>query len=336
MRVLLDSGADINLRSKHGGSTPLHTATAAKKVGAVSFLLRHGAEVNRQDAKRNTALHVAANNGSAPIATLLCEANADMSSRNLDGNTPLEAAIRRGHPNMVKYLLEKLSASRLNPVFDYSLLETAVKSEHREIVRLVLDFFPSSDVVNSMHETGVWRKSQAIFAAAYAGKQEILQLLVTNGFNVDDRNELGETPLQATASSGNVHAVRFLLESGADINLSSARGTALCYAASADNAEMVSYLLTKGAVVDLNSMRAAADKPKILGLLQWRNQESSGSNAQGVEKGMSYKSNSVAHLSAYGSSDIIIVALSEALVVFLKHLKSFWQTGLKFLPGIFR
>jgi ankyrin repeat protein len=277
MRILIDSGADVNLRSQHEGSTPLHTATAAKKIGAVNFLLRHGADVEGQDKERNTALHVAAANGFLPITKILRAAKADISVQNLDGETPLDVAVRCGHVSMVRYLLEESLASNLNPLFSSSLLETAIKSEHQEIVKLVLGSFPRSEL-----GTSGWRKSQAIFAAACAGKKEVLHLLTSNGFDVDEKNELNETPLQTAASSGNVHAVQLLLASGASIDLASARGTALCYAASAGDAEIVSYLLSKGAVVDLNTMRAAADKPTILSLLQWRDPERSGSAEKGT------------------------------------------------------
>lgn len=277
MRILVDSGADVNLLSQDEGSTPLHTATAAKKIGAVNFLLKEGADVHK-DRDGNTALHVAAANGFLPITKILRAAKADIFSRNLEAETPLDVAVRYGHVDMVRYLLDESLTSNLNPLFSSSLLETAIKNEHREIVKLVLD-----TLARSNRETSAWRKSQVIFAAASAGKKDILHLLTSNGFNVDEENELNETPLQIAASMGNVHAVRILLDAGANINLATARGTALCYAASAGDAEIVSYLLTKGASVDLNTMRAAADKPTILSLLQWQDP----ARSEGAEKGTS-------------------------------------------------
>lgn len=277
MRILVDSGADVNLLSQDEGSTPLHTATAAKKIGAVDFLLKEGADVHK-DRDGNTALHVAAGNGFLPITKILRAAKADIFSQNLEAETPLDVAVRYGHVDTVRYLLDESLASNLNPLFSSSLLETAIKNGHREIVKLVLD-----TLARSNRETSAWRKSQAIFAAASAGKKDILHLLTSNGFSVDEENELNETPLQTAASIGNVHAVRLLLDAGANIDLATARGTALCYAASAGDAEIVSYLLTKGASVDLNTTRAAADKPTILSLLQWRDL----ARSEGAEKGTS-------------------------------------------------
>lgn len=275
MRILIDSAADVNLRSMDEGSTPLHTATAAKRIGAVNFLLKEGADLHK-DRDGNTALHVAATSGFLPVTKILRAAKADIFSRNLNGETPLDSAVRCGHLDMVRYLLDESLASNLNPLFSSSLLETAIKNEHREIVKIVLD-----TLARSNRETSAWRKSQAIFAAASAGKKEILHLLTSNGFNIDEENELNETPLQTAASMGNVHAVRLLLDAGANLDLATARGTALCYAASAGDAEIVSYLLTKGASVDLNTMRAAADKPIIFSMLQWRDP----ARPEDVEKG---------------------------------------------------
>lgn len=266
MRILIDSGADVNLRSQDEGSTALHTASMAKRIDAVNYLLRVGVDIEGQDRDQNTALHITASNGFLPITKILRAAKANIFSRNHHGETPLYVAIRCGHVETVNYLLEESLASNLQPLFGFSLLDAAIKSEHREIVELVLEWLAKSEP-----ETSEWRKSQAIFVSASTGKKEVLNLLLSNGLDVDGKNELNETPLQRAASSGDVHAVRLLLESGASIDLSGSKGTALCYAVSAGDAAIVSYLLSKGATVDLNAMRAAADKPTILSLLQWRN-----------------------------------------------------------------
>jgi ankyrin repeat protein len=75
--------------------TPLHTAiTNISRVDAVltetmSFLLKHGADVNSRDDDLSTPLHLAALSDEFEAAQFLLEHGADIDARNSEGKTPL-------------------------------------------------------------------------------------------------------------------------------------------------------------------------------------------------------------------------------------------------------
>ncbi|CAE8605668.1 unnamed protein product, partial [Polarella glacialis] len=70
-------------------ATPLRFATQAHHVRLVELLLKAGANVNLQDAKGVTVLHVAVFEGHPQIVKLLLDADADTNIKDRHGQTPL-------------------------------------------------------------------------------------------------------------------------------------------------------------------------------------------------------------------------------------------------------
>jgi ankyrin repeat protein len=60
-RLLLEHGADPNLRNK-GGSTPLHDAASFDRLDAVKALVQHGADISLKNREGFTTLQLAARN----------------------------------------------------------------------------------------------------------------------------------------------------------------------------------------------------------------------------------------------------------------------------------
>ena len=158
-------------------------------IGAVQFLLAHGADV---DAKRDdlwTPLHLAFHVGKLEAARMLLEHHAYVNARNDDGQTPL-------------HLL-----SRWEPRQDED---------------------DGSDVANRLLECGANVNEEdndnatPLHLASYFKRLEIVRVLLDNGASIDMKNGAGKTPLQI-AIVGNNHAhgngigvARLLLAHGAE------------------------------------------------------------------------------------------------------------------------
>jgi len=115
-RLLLQAGANPNLRNPRFGSTPLMEAEDFSYKGAwgvssrtiVGLLLKHGAEVNFQANDGTSALLVAANHAGPDDASFLnqlIDAGGEVNVRGPDGQTPLMTAAERGFVNRVRVLL---------------------------------------------------------------------------------------------------------------------------------------------------------------------------------------------------------------------------------------
>jgi ankyrin repeat protein len=98
VKLLLDKGADVNLRYKkawglmpHGESVLMHAAMGGYEEG-VGLLLSKGAKVNDRDRNGATALMHAACNGNVKIIRMLVTKGAELNARDESGYTALKWA----------------------------------------------------------------------------------------------------------------------------------------------------------------------------------------------------------------------------------------------------
>ncbi len=102
---LLASGGQVNAVSKNDMKVmPLHSAVAARRLGAARLLLEHGADVAARQEAGFTPLHSAANNGQEEMVRLLLAYGADVNAKSPEGVTPLQLALERGHSAVVNFL----------------------------------------------------------------------------------------------------------------------------------------------------------------------------------------------------------------------------------------
>lgn len=96
LEVLVKYGADVNAKHKFAGSTALHFASEMGQVKAISFLCRHGANVEAAKIQGGTPLHIAADSNQTDVARVLvsdCKAKTD--SLLMGDTTPLYLAAQK-------------------------------------------------------------------------------------------------------------------------------------------------------------------------------------------------------------------------------------------------
>jgi ankyrin repeat protein len=95
----------------------------------------------------------------------------------------------------------------------------------------------------------------ALHLAAQVGNANVMAPLVASGAQVAALTATGATPLMFAAHSGNVDAVRILVENGAEPNVKeTANGqTALMFAAASDRVDVVKLLIARGADLHITS-----------------------------------------------------------------------------------
>ena len=104
-QALLAVGADVNARSDNDFSVlPIHSAVAGGHDEVVAVLVDSGADVNARQRHGWTPLHGAAQNGSLASVETLLAAGADRAARNDDGVDALELARQAGDDAIVARL----------------------------------------------------------------------------------------------------------------------------------------------------------------------------------------------------------------------------------------
>ena len=107
-KLLIDSGADLNLNSKNKlNATPLQGAAAFNRIELAKLYLSRGANVNCRSEGGGTPLHEAAANGFVDFARLLIDHGADVNARDDSGKTPLADALEYKKPEIEKLLRDR-------------------------------------------------------------------------------------------------------------------------------------------------------------------------------------------------------------------------------------
>jgi ankyrin repeat protein len=245
--LLIEHGAAVDRHEAWKGQTALMWAAAANRSDVVKILIAHGADVNARSALVKpetphppngnlvseqpkgglTPLLFAAREGALDAAQALVKAGADLNLAEPDGITPLIIAIINGHYDLAGVLLEsganpnildKYGRTALYAAIDMNTLEpSTTRPAPKELNRL----------------TGL---DIAGMALARGAAPNVRLVAPTPGRGIPDGTDpllrAGTTPFIRAAKTGDVAAMRLLLDHGADPKLTTDEGvTALMAAA---------------------------------------------------------------------------------------------------------
>ena len=240
-------------------------AVTTGRPATVQKLIDGGADLNKV-APKGSPLEVAARYGHFEIAETLLRAGADPCH-----GDPVSNAISNGHPDIALLLLGHGAEAKG--------LETAAWLGQNEVVQQLLQHQPEVDQVHKDHRTIPLHDFTALHAAALAGHQAIVDLLVKSGANRNLRDgqgrragELGnlrnleadrdlDHELRLAIENYQIETVQSVLDLGANPNQRDQRRatpgyTPLMLAAAGGNLEILDLLLQRGADPEKNDSEA--------------------------------------------------------------------------------
>ncbi|KAG2453016.1 hypothetical protein HYH02_002352 [Chlamydomonas schloesseri] len=259
VKKLLLTDATVNANAQNeGGETPLHLTARNGHKDAFRVLTLCGALRNVRTKADNTPLHCAAVGGHVGIVELLLAEAVDMEAVNKAGDTPLLLAALEGKVDCVRLLLKSLAAKDVVNKDGMTALHCAALSGSAETIRLLL-----SAGLDMEARTKTSSSTPLHLAAGAEASEAVVRALVGAQADLRARDEDDYTPLQVAVRSGNVEALRALLEA-APPELQRERTkkgghTLLHLAGAADSPNTLEELVTAG--FGLEDMNELGDTP---------------------------------------------------------------------------
>lgn len=186
----------------------------AGDLATVTQLLKAGADLNGRDERGRTAVMAATHTNQVEIVRVLIEAGADINIRDNRSDNPFLYASAEGLFEIVKLTIDAQADPRLTNRFGGTALIPAAERGHVEIVRELLT---RTDVdVNHINNLGWTALLEAIILSDGGERhQQIVQLLVDHGADVNLADGNGVTPLAHARQRGFEKIVEILLKAGA-------------------------------------------------------------------------------------------------------------------------
>lgn len=217
IKQLLDMGASLTLRDSRG-NTALHHAAQRGQEDTVIFLLQAGANAAAIAGDGSSALHNSAHRGNRQAVDLLLASGIEVDVLDRRGKTPLWHSAAQGHEAMSLHLMDRGADAT---AVDGEIVLQAVQSNSLQILKRLLAEGAKLSVVDKHGNTPLHISARHRAKKAPSG---VVEFLLEQQLAVNSRAPDGRTPLHLAAGSGNVHALRVLLEHGADPTLKNGKG----------------------------------------------------------------------------------------------------------------
>lgn len=250
VELILKRDVDVNQARPTDGCTALIAATQAGHVKIVRLLLDAGANIDQCAQYDMTALMCASSQGHDDIVKLLIMKNADVEAVTIDGFTARDFAWNHKKDTVVAMIdkkreeIEAISNKKQENTNKYKAICALIsRQEDSVVIKLIEDEQKQADASASTSEN-----YPVLTVACQCGRLNIVQYLLSQGRDINQRSIQGSTALSAAASNGHYDVVQWLLDNGAETHHTNGDGyTALMMAAKNGHGSIVQLLLDRGA-----------------------------------------------------------------------------------------
>eukprot|EP00210_Caulerpa_lentillifera_P006927 g6623.t1 len=231
MTALLAAGADVE-RKANFALNPLLSACSSNFLEGVKLLIEYGADIGVQSSRGSTCLILAAKRKHLSVVSyLLDQKSCPINKADRKGFTALHYIVLLNDASLTSKIISKGS--------DINAQNSIAKDQQNtEVLKLLLTL-KTADV-----QTFRTDDTNLIDLAIKKTDFDLMRIVLDQGYNTEQRNEQGWTPLMIACASGFLDGVRLLIEFGADIKATTPDGlTTLLLAVKHRQPQVFCYLL---------------------------------------------------------------------------------------------
>uniref|UniRef100_A0A8C2J501 Serine/threonine-protein phosphatase 6 regulatory ankyrin repeat subunit B-like n=1 Tax=Cyprinus carpio TaxID=7962 RepID=A0A8C2J501_CYPCA len=200
--------------------SPLLIAAEQGHTNAVEILTeKFKSCVSARTKDGSTLLHIASQCGHPATALTLLKKGVLLHMPNKSGAFCLHAAAKRGHTAVVKALLEKGALVDGMSKDGQTALHIAVENCKPQVVQLLLGFG-----ANVQLRGGKARETPLHIAARVKEGEQVAEILLKSGADVNAEQENGESAVHVAARHGALEMIRALIQEGGDVTWKSKVG----------------------------------------------------------------------------------------------------------------
>ncbi len=190
---------------------PIHDAAKTGNLAGVQAELDKGVDVNAKTSKGWTPLHYVAQRGQKEVANLLFTRGADVNAKTSKGWAPLHYAAQQGHKETAELLIGNGADVNAKTIGGLTPLDWAVRRNKTAIVEVLREH-------GGVTTEELKAAKESIHDAAKYGIIVAVKQHLTNGVNVNAKDEDGVTPLYWAARYGHSQVAELLIANGADMD----------------------------------------------------------------------------------------------------------------------
>ncbi|RSL42816.1 hypothetical protein CEP53_011987 [Fusarium sp. AF-6] len=280
--LLINNELPVDVNATRGnGETALMMAAQAGKLALVSWLRKHGADVDKLDDYNRCALQFAVSSGHIQVVEELLKSKPQLEVFTTWNRQPLlhEALT---HPNILKLLLAAGADPNVEDGSGMSLINRAITASRLDVVKILIEnkadidhkdsfgwapicdavsYVPEAPIVRLLADSGakldVTVNDRNLVHQAIGGPLEILQILLEfhKAIDINHRDSFGQTALHHATQLPSPSELQLLIKAGADVNAQDSEGkTPLHVLAQSDNKGSFLSLLLAQPDIEVNSV----------------------------------------------------------------------------------
>jgi ankyrin repeat protein len=235
VKYLLSMGADIESKNRWNNNALLNTAQTGN-VELGKLLIEKGANLEAKGPYSYTPLLYALDNNKPEFAIMTINKGADIQAKDNGNRTAIEYASWYGNPKVIKALVEKGSDVNYVSVDNYSILHNVCSNGNLESIDYLIQKGANVNLANADGDL-------PLQMVVVCSNSEAVKLLAKKTKNINQKEKyLGNTVLHQAAINGDIKSTQYLIEAGADPNITNNMGfKPVDYAAKYGYVKLVGY-----------------------------------------------------------------------------------------------